>query len=213
MLRSTPNNIKHPAVMTDQTFTLNTGAKIPALALGTWQSEPGQVKDAVAHALKVGYKHIDCAFVYGNESEVGEGLKAAFENGVKREEIFVTSKLWCTYHRDPEKNLDEGLEKLGLDYVDLYLMHWPVPMSAHGNHPLFPKHPDGSRDLDTEWPHWKTWQAMEKLLKTGKTKAIGVSNYSVKFLEELLPHCQVTPAVNQIENRECTAKTRRPAVS
>ncbi|KAK4547923.1 hypothetical protein LTR36_010642 [Oleoguttula mirabilis] len=184
-----------------ETFTLNTGAKIPAVGLGTWQSDPGQVATAVEHALKSGYRHIDAAFVYGNENEVGEGLKKAFDSGVcKREDVFVTSKLWCTYHRKPEENLDEGLKKLGLDYVDLYLMHWPVPMSANGNHPLFPKHEDGSRDLDTEWSHIKTWKLMEKLLKTGKTKAIGVSNYSVKFLEELLPHCETVPAANQIEN-------------
>ena len=129
MLSKTPDSIKYPVTMTGQTFTLNTGAKIPALGLGTWQSDPGQVKDAVAHALKVGYKHIDCAFVYGNESEVGEGLKEAFDAGVKREDIFVTSKLWNTYHRAPEKCLDEGLKRLGLDYVDLYLVHWPAPMS------------------------------------------------------------------------------------
>lgn len=202
MLDVTPESIKNPEVMTEQTFTLNTGAKIPALALGTWQSDPGKVKEAVAHALKAGYKHVDCAFVYGNENEVGDGLKEAFASGVRREDIFVTSKLWNTYHRDPEKCLDEGLTRLGLEYVDLYLIHWPVPMNPNGNHPLFPKHPDGSRDLDTDLPHWKTWEGMEKLLKTGKTKAIGVSNYSKSFLEELLPHCNVVPAVNQIENRE-----------
>jgi glycerol 2-dehydrogenase (NADP+) len=112
-----------------QTYDLNTGAKIPKIALGTWQSSPGQVKDAVAHALRVGYKHIDCAFVYGNEVEVGEALKEAFAGGVKRSDVFITSKLWNTYHRNPEACLDEGLQRLGLDYVDLYLMHWPVPMS------------------------------------------------------------------------------------
>lgn len=187
--------------MADQTtFTLNTGAKIPAVGLGTWQSEKGQVATAVAHALKSGYRHIDAAFVYGNENEVGQGLKEAFDSGIKREDVFVTSKLWCTYHRKPEECLDEGLKRLGLDYVDLYLMHWPVPMNPNGNDPLFPKHPDGSRDLDTEWKHWDTWKEMEKLLKTGKTKAIGVSNYSKRYLEQLLPHCTVVPAANQIEN-------------
>ncbi|CAK4033562.1 D-galacturonate reductase-like [Lecanosticta acicola] len=200
MLARTPEHILHPKTMADTTFTLNTGAKIPAVGLGTWQSDPGQVKTAVAHALKSGYRHIDAAFVYGNESEVGEGLKEAFDSGIKREDVFVTSKLWNTYHRKPEECLDEGLKRLGLDYVDLYLVHWPVPMSPNGNHPLFPKHPDGSRDLDTEWSHVETWKNMEKLLKTGKVKAIGVSNYSVKFLEELLPHASVVPAANQIEN-------------
>ncbi|KAK3703943.1 hypothetical protein LTR37_014161 [Vermiconidia calcicola] len=182
------------------TFQLNTGSKIPAVALGTWQSQPGRVKSAVAHALNVGYRHVDCAFVYGNENEVGQGLAEAFKAGIKREDVFVTSKLWNTFHRDPEKCLDETLRRLGLDYVDLYLIHWPVPMNPNGNDPLFPKHPDGSRDLDTDIAHWETWTNMEKLLTTGKTSAVGVSNYSVKYLEELLSHCDVVPAVNQIEN-------------
>ncbi|KXT03993.1 hypothetical protein AC578_9224 [Pseudocercospora eumusae] len=188
--------------MAQTTYTLNTGAKIPAVGLGTWQSPAGEVKAAVAHALKSGYRHIDAAFVYGNENEVGEGLKEAFDSGIKREDVFVTSKLWCTYHRTPEKCLDEGLKKLGLDYVDLYLVHWPapVPMNPNGNDPMFPKHPDGSRDLDTEWSHVQTWKEMEKLLKTGKTKAIGVSNYSVPYLKELLEKAEVVPAANQIEN-------------
>ncbi|KAF2862521.1 Aldo/keto reductase [Piedraia hortae CBS 480.64] len=182
-------------------FTLNTGATIPAVGLGTWQSGPGEVTAAVETALKCGYRHIDAAFVYGNEVEVGKGLKAAFDAGVcKREDVFVTTKLWCTYHRTPEACLDESLKRLGLEYVDLFLMHWPVPMNPSGNDPIAPKLPDGSRDLDKEWTHVKTWKAMEKLPKTNKTKAIGVSNYSVKFLEELLPQCEITPAANQIEN-------------
>lgn len=182
------------------TFTLNTGAQIPAVGLGTWQSDPGQVKTAVAHALKSGYRHIDAAFVYGNENEVGQGLKEAFDSGIKREDVFVTSKLWCTYHRKPEECLDESLKRLGLAYVDLYLVHWPVPMNPNGNDPLFPKLPDGSRDLDREWSHVETWKQMEALLKTGKVKAIGVSNYSVPFLKELLEKAEITPAANQIEN-------------
>jgi glycerol 2-dehydrogenase (NADP+) len=202
ILARTPEYIKDPAaylqnpfaeskqeqgdtMATPEYFTLNTGAKIPAVGLGTW---------------KIGYKHIDAAFVYQNENEVGQGLEAAFAAGVKREDIFVTTKLWCSYHRKSEECLDESLKRLGLDYVDLYLMHWPVPMNPNGNHPLFPKLEDGSRDLDKEWSHVQTYKEMEKLLKTGKTKAIGVSNYSIKFLEELLPHVDVVPAANQIEN-------------
>lgn len=97
-------------------------------SLGTWQSAPGEVKTAVATALKAGYRHIDCAFVYGNENEVGEGLAEAFKAGVKREDIFITTKVWCTFHSRVEKCLEESLKSLGVDYVDLYLMHWPVPM-------------------------------------------------------------------------------------
>jgi len=100
--------------------------------LGTWQSEPGQVQNAVFHGLSVGYKHIDCAYCYGNEDEIGAGLAAAFKAGVKREDIFVTTKLWCTYHRKAELGLEKSLKSLGLDYVDLFLMHWPVPMNPDG---------------------------------------------------------------------------------
>jgi glycerol 2-dehydrogenase (NADP+) len=180
---------------------LNNGVTVPAIGLGTWQSKAGEVQDAVYHALKTGYRHIDAAYVYGNENEVGAGIRAALNDGlVVRSDIFVTTKLWCTHHRTPGKYLAESLERLGLDYVDLYLMHWPVPMNPHGSDPLFPKRPDGSRDLDTNWTHIQTYREMEKLLETGKTRVIGVSNYSVKFLQELLANVGVIPAVNQIEN-------------
>lgn len=138
--------------------------------------------------------------MYGNEGEVGQGLKEAIASGLKREDIFVTTKVWNTYHRRVEECVDESLKRLGLDYVDLYLVHWPVPMNGTGNDPLFPKRDDGSRDLDTQWSHVQTWKAMEKLMDTGKAKAIGVSNYSVPFLEELLKEAKIVPAVNQIEN-------------
>jgi glycerol 2-dehydrogenase (NADP+) len=174
---------------------------VPTLHLGTWQSSPGEVKNAVVHALKVGYRHIDCAWVYGNEDEVGEGLREAMADGkVKRSDLFVTTKLWCTYHSRVEENLDKSLKSLGLDYVDSYLMHWPCPMNPHGNDEKFPKLPDGRRDLDKNWSYIQTWKQMEKLLATGKTKAIGVANFSKKFLEELLPQVDVVPAINQIEN-------------
>jgi diketogulonate reductase-like aldo/keto reductase len=187
--------------MADTKFKLNTGAEIPALGLGTWQSPKGEVQKAVAHAIKSGYRHIDCAYAYGNEDEVGagikEGLKAA---GISRSDLFVTTKLWCTYHTRVEQNLDSSLKALDLDYVDLYLMHWPVAMNPNGNDEKFPKLPDGSRDLVLERKHWDTYKDMEKLLSTGKVKAIGVSNYSVKFLKDLLARVETVPAANQVEN-------------
>ncbi|KAG0637920.1 NADP-dependent oxidoreductase domain-containing protein [Tuber brumale] len=183
------------------TFKLNTGAEIPSIGLGTWQSAPGEVQAAVSYALlKGGYKHIDAAYCYGNEDEVGAGLAEAFRGGVKREDIFVTTKLWSTYHSRAELGLDKSLKSLGLDYVDLFLMHWPVPLNPNGNHDKFPKLPDGSRDLQTDWTYIKTYKEMEKLLSTGKIKAIGVSNFSVPFLKSLLLQTTVVPAVNQIEN-------------
>ncbi|OAP61389.1 hypothetical protein AYL99_03592 [Fonsecaea erecta] len=187
--------------MVDVPLRLNTGATIPALGLGTWQSPEGQVRAAVAYAIKSGYRHIDCAYVYGNEKEVGEGIKEGLAaTGIPRSDLFITTKLWCTYHTRVEQNLDISLKLLGLDYVDLYLIHWPIAMNPNGNDEKFPKLPDGSRDLIRDRTHIDTYKDMEKLLKTGKTKAIGVANYSKRYLEELLPHVEVVPATNQIEN-------------
>lgn len=176
---------------------LNTGASIPAVGLGTWKSPPGEVAAAVKHALQKGYRHLDCAWIYGNEAEVGQGIK---DSGVPREEIFITSKLWCTYHTRVEENLDETLKALGLDYVDLYLVHWPIPMNPKGNDPKFPKKEDDSRDVVTTHSVEKdTWKGMEAVYKSGKAKAIGVSNFSIKKIERLLQTAEVTPAANQVE--------------
>lgn len=136
----------------DARFRLNTGAEIPALGLGmshslislknnpltitgTWQGGD-QVEKAVTHAISVGYRHIDTAFCYQNEEEVGRGIKAALASGkVKREDLFVTTKLWCTYHSRVEEGLDLSLKNLGLDYVDLFLVHWPLAMNPNGRPP------------------------------------------------------------------------------
>jgi diketogulonate reductase-like aldo/keto reductase len=118
--------------MTATTIQLNNGSKIPSLGLGTWQSAPGEVRSAVSYALQHGYKHIDCAFCYANEDEVGEGLQEAFDAGIKRADIFVTAKIWCTFLSRVEECLDLSLKSLGLDYVDLLLVHWPVAMNPHG---------------------------------------------------------------------------------
>lgn len=152
-------------------------------------------------AIKHGYKMIDAAYCYGNEDEVGQGLKAAFDAGyAKREDIFVVTKLWNTYSTRVELGLDKSLKALGLDYVDQYLVHWAVGMNPHGNDDRFPKLPNGERDILWDHDHVATWKALEALLPTGKVRSIGVCNYSVPYLEKLLAHAKVVPAVNQIEN-------------
>lgn len=170
-----------------KTYTLNNGTVIPAVGLGTWQaSEEGAARNAVKVALENGYKHIDTAAIYGNEEEVGQGIK---DSGVPREEIFVTTKLWNADHRDPASALETSLKKLGLDYIDLYLIHWPVSWKQ------------GTNETETDWDYVDTYKALQKLVGSGKVKAIGVSNFTKKKLQRLLadPEVTVKPAVNQIE--------------
>ncbi|XWW94284.1 hypothetical protein V2A60_002227 [Cordyceps javanica] len=186
--------------MAATSFKLNTGKEIPALGLGTWQSKPGEVQSAVSYALQNGYRLVDCAYCYGNEAEVGQGLKEAFAAGVRRDDVFIMTKAWASYNTRLEECLDKSLAALGVDHVDMYLIHWPVLLNPNGNDDKFPTLPDGSRDIIRDWKHTEAWKQMEALLATGKVRGIGVSNYSKKYLQELLADCTVVPAVNQIEN-------------
>ncbi|KAK7202377.1 NADP-dependent oxidoreductase domain-containing protein [Myxozyma melibiosi] len=186
----------------DTVFTLNNGKKIPALALGTWQAGPGEVAKIVEYALTTaGYRHIDCAFAYGNEEEVGRGIAAAIKSGkVTREEIFVTTKVWSTWHDRISEALDVSLKNLGLEYVDMLLIHWPIALNPHGNHPIAPTTPDGGRDVDPNGSYIKMWKDLETIYKTTKkVQAIGVCNCSIPYLEELLKEAEIVPAVNQVE--------------
>lgn len=181
------NTVTMSLQVNNDEFTLNDGSKIPAVGLGTWRaSEKGAAFNAVKVALENGYRHIDTAAIYGNEKEVGEGIKAS---GVPRSEIYVTTKLWNSDHDDVEKALDISLEKLGLEYVDLYLIHWPV--SAHG----------GEKAKKDEYDYLETYKKIQKLVKTGKVKSVGISNFTQKKVEKLLADKDVTvkPVVNQIE--------------
>jgi len=178
------------------TVTLNNGMEMPILGLGTWKSKSGEVERAVEHAIKSGYRHIDCAACYGNEVEVGAGIKAG---GVARSELFITSKLWNNKHHpeDVEAACKKSLADLGLDYLDLYLVHWPVAFER-GDVP-FPKNEDGTVRYDTTIPPIETWLAMEKLLAKGLVKSIGVSNFNSEQIADVLAKGSVVPVTNQVE--------------
>jgi methylglyoxal/glyoxal reductase len=158
------------------TVKLNNNVQIPVLGLGVYQTPPGKVtQNAVKSALKVGYRHVDTARIYGNEADVGQAVR---ETGLRREDLFITTKLWNSDqgYDSTLRACEASLKRLGLSYLDLYLIHFPVPEV---------------RD--------ESWKAMETLLKKGICRAIGVSNFTIRHLEELLNESEVAPAVNQVE--------------
>jgi 2,5-diketo-D-gluconate reductase A len=163
--------------MTTPTCTLHDGIEIPQLGFGVFQVSPGETQAVVEEALEAGYRHIDTAAAYGNEKEVGAAIAAS---GLSRDEVFVTTKLWNTRqgYGSALEGFEESLTKLELEYVDLYLIHWPVPSEG--------------RFLDT-------WRAFERLLEEGRTRTIGVSNFRIEDLEALEAETDTRPTVNQIE--------------
>ncbi len=151
---------------------LSDGHLIPQLGLGVWQISAGKTADVVLAALEAGYRHIDTASAYGNEESVGTAIRMS---GIPRESIFVTTKLWNSDHGNPEPALDTSLRKLKMNYVDLYLIHFPVRQRR------------------------QSWRALEALQRKGKTRSIGLSNFTIAHLRELLAESETVPAVNQVE--------------
>ncbi|KAF7421277.1 hypothetical protein PC9H_011799 [Pleurotus ostreatus] len=180
-------------------FTLNNGVKMPAIGLGGWGGETPHEQEAARAwfltALQSGYRHVDVAQIYGTEESLG---KAARESGIPREELFITTKLPSGHHSRVAESFQESLDNLGLDYIDLYLVHFPFPF-AYEKGVAFPKNPDGSFKVLDSPSFVHVWADVEKLLDTGKVRAIGVSNFSVKNLDILLKSAKVIPAVNQVE--------------
>jgi len=172
--------------MYTNTLTLNNGVKIPQLGLGTWFIDDASVAEAVKAAVKVGYRHFDTAQAYGNERGVGEGIRTC---GVPREELFVTSKVAAEHktYEAAKKSIDETLEKMGLDYLDMMIIHSPQPWDKVNQ--CDDRYVEGNR---------AAWRALEDAYKEGKLRAIGVSNFQVGDIESLLKGCTVKPMVNQI---------------
>ena len=177
---------------------LSDGTTIPSLGLGTWKSKKNEVYGAVKEAISLGYRHIDCAPAYENETEVGDALASSLQQGtVSRNELWLTSKLWNNAHapENVEPALKKSLKDLRLDFLDLFLIHWPVTIRADI---FFPR---GAGDFTplSDNPTHATWQAMEECVKKGLVRQIGVCNFSIKKLQELIDKGAAGPAVNQIE--------------
>ncbi|EHA49459.1 Glycerol 2-dehydrogenase (NADP(+)) [Pyricularia oryzae] len=195
-----------PATLANKTFKLNNGVEIPAVGFGTFAAEgqPGQTYAATKAALEAGYRHLDCAWFYQNEDEIGNAIADFLKENpsVKREDLFICTKVWNHMHapEDVKWSLDNSLKALRLDYVDLFLVHWPIAAERTEDRQV-KLGPDGKYVINhelTENPE-PTWRAMEELYEAKKARAIGVSNWTIDGLKKLFAVAKVKPAVNQIE--------------
>jgi alcohol dehydrogenase (NADP+) len=179
-------------------LTFSNSDQMPLFGLGTWKSAPQDAYNAVVEAIKVGYRHIDCAHIYKNEKEIGEALAKAFKEGwVKREELWITSKLWNDCHQEEHvlPALKRTLKDLQLDYLDLYLVHWPVAVKKGVD---FASTREDFLSPE-EAPLTRTWSAMEQGVDLGLTRHIGVSNFNMAKLKEILASARIQPEINQVE--------------
>lgn len=195
--------------MTIPTQIVGANAQMPVIGLGLWKIDKAQVADVVCEAIRAGYRHLDSACDYGNEKEVGEGIRRAIDEGLcTRQDLWVTSKLWNTYHREEHvvMAMDQTLHDLGLDYLDLYLVHFPIALEFVPFETRYP--PEWLYDPSEQLPMMKpaavplqeTWRAMETLVDTGLARHIGVCNYNVSLMRDLLNYARIPPAVLQVES-------------
>ncbi|XP_050363733.1 NADP-dependent D-sorbitol-6-phosphate dehydrogenase-like [Argentina anserina] len=182
-------------------IALNSGFKMPVLGLGVWRMEGKEIRDLIINSIKLGYRHFDCAADYKNESEVGEALAEAISTGlVKREDLFITTKLWNSDHGHVLEACKDSLKKLQLDYLDLYLVHFPVATKHTGVGATGSAlDEEGVLEIDTTISLETTWHAMEDLVYNGLARSIGISNYDIFLTRDCLAYSKVKPAVNQIE--------------
>ncbi|PIA57205.1 hypothetical protein AQUCO_00600143v1 [Aquilegia coerulea] len=180
---------------------LNNGLKMPIMGLGVWRMEGKSIRDLILNAIKIGYRHFDCAADYKNEAEVGEALAEAFQTGlVKREDLFVTTKLWNSDHGHVVEACKDSLKKLQLEYLDLYLVHFPIATKHTGvGATASALDQDGVLEIDTTISLETTWHAMEDLVSMGLVRSIGISNYDIFLTRDCLAYSKVKPAVNQVE--------------
>lgn len=195
--------------MSIPTQPVGADGQMPCIGLGLWKIDKSQVADVVVAAIKAGYRHLDSACDYGNEVQVGEGIRRALDQGLcTREELWITSKLWNTYHRQEHvvMALDQTLHDLGLDYLDLYLVHFPIALEFVPFETRYP--PEWVFDPAADVPMMKavqvpleeTWQAMETLVDSGLARHIGVCNYNISLMRDLLSYSRIPPAVLQVES-------------
>ncbi|GJM90070.1 hypothetical protein PR202_ga06315 [Eleusine coracana subsp. coracana] len=181
-------------------LTLSSGHQMPAVGLGVWRMEKPAIRNLIHSALRIGYRHLDCAADYQNEAEVGAALAEAFESGlVKREDLFITTKLWNSDHGHVVEACKNSLKKLQLEYLDLYLVHFPVATRHTVGTTSSALGDDGVLDIDTTISLETTWHAMEDLVSMGLVRSIGISNYDIFLTRDCLAYAKIKPAVNQIE--------------
>jgi D-xylose reductase len=194
--------------MQPRDIKLSSGRHLPLVGLGSWKLERAAASDIVLEAVRCGYRHFDCACDYGNEHEVGDGFRRAFEAGYcRREDLWITSKLWNTYHRREHVRpaVERTLRDLGVGYLDLYLVHFPIAMKFVGFNDRYPPgwiydpKAAGPRMEPDSVPIHETWEAMEDLARAGLVHEIGVSNFGCSLLRDLLSYVRIRPAVLQVE--------------